>query len=134
MTENKTKKTKPTILVVEDETSLQDAIKLKIKSEGKYRLLQATSAEAALGLLAQEKLPDLIWLDLLLPGMGGFQFLTSLRSTPQWKSLPVMVVSVSGSPEKIQRAFELNVIDYIVKSQYRLEDIVRKMNDFIANK
>ena len=86
-----------------------------------------------LGVLVKET-PDLIWLDLLLPGMGGFQFLQNLRSTPQWKNIPVMVVSVSGTPEKIQRAFELNVIDYIVKSQYRLEDIVKKVDDFMTSR
>ncbi len=103
---------------------------MKLLASGKYRVLQAFSAEAALGVLASET-PDLVWLDLLLPGMGGFQFLQNLRSTPQWKNLPVMVVSVSGSPEKIQQAFELNVVDYVVKSQYRLEDILKKVDLFI---
>lgn len=120
------------ILVVEDEEPLQEAIRTKLNASGKYHVVGAASAEEALNVLTTGKiLPDLIWLDLLLPGMGGFQFLQNLRSTPQWKNLPVIVVSVSGSPEKIQRAFELNVIDYIVKSQYRLEDLVKKVEDFI---
>ncbi len=121
-----------TILVVEDEEALQEAIQTKFKSKPQFKILSAYSGEAGLGLLAQET-PDLIWLDLLLPGMGGFQFLQNLRSTPQWKNVPVMIVSVSGSPEKIQRAFELNVIDYVVKSQYRLEDIISKVEDFLAS-
>lgn len=121
-----------TILVVEDEEALQEAIQAKMKAQGKYRVLSAMSAEEALGILSKEK-PDLVWLDLLLPGMGGFQFLQNLRSTPQWKSLPVMVVSVSGTPEKIQKAFELNVIDYIVKSQYKLEDIIKRVDSVIES-
>lgn len=121
-----------TILIVEDEEALQEAIQTKLTAQGKYRVLSAMSAEEALGILAKDT-PDLVWLDLLLPGMGGFQFLSNLRSTPQWKNLPVMVVSVSGTPEKIQRAFELNVIDYIVKSQYRLEDIIKKVSDVMEN-
>ena len=120
------------ILVIEDEEALQEAIQAKFKNKNQYQLLTALSAEAGLGVLAKET-PDLIWLDLLLPGMGGFQFLQNLRSTPHWKNIPVMVVSVSGTPEKIQRAFELNVIDYVVKSQYRLEDIVKKVDDFMKN-
>ncbi len=126
MTEQKT------ILIVEDEEALQEAIQAKLKAQGQYRVLFAMSAEEALGILAKET-PDLVWLDLLLPGMGGFQFLQNLRSTPQWKNLPVMVVSVSGTPEKIQRAFELNVVDYIVKSQYKLEDIIKKVDAVLKN-
>ncbi|MFZ5364308.1 MAG: response regulator [Patescibacteria group bacterium] len=120
-----------TILVVEDEEALQEAIQTKLKKQGKYRVLSALSAEEALGVLVKDT-PDLVWLDLLLPGMGGFQFLSNLRSTPQWRNLPVVIVSVSGTPEKIQRAFELNVIDYIVKSQYKLEDIIRRVGDVIT--
>jgi CheY-like chemotaxis protein len=119
-----------TILVVEDEEALQEAIQTKLKGTGKYRVLFALSAEEALKIITKE-IPDLIWLDLLLPGMGGFQFLHQLRSAPQWKNIPVVVVSVSGTPEKIQRAFELNVVDYIIKSQYRLEDILKKLDDIL---
>lgn len=125
-------KKKRVILVVEDEAPLQEAIQAKLKVMGKYRVLSAFSAESALGILASET-PDIVWLDLLLPGMGGFQLLQNLRSTPQWKNLPVIIVSVSGSPEKIRQAFELNVVDYVVKSQYRLEDIIKKIDDFITS-
>lgn len=121
-----------TILVVEDEEPLQEAIQVKLKATGKYRILAAYSAEEAFDILAAEKtLPALVWLDLLLPGMGGFQFLQKLRSAPQWKNLPVMVVSVSNSLEKIHGAFDLNVIDYIVKSHQSLEDIVKKLDDYV---
>ena len=120
-----------TILVVEDEAALQDAIKVKLQKEG-FNYVSATSGEEALILLEKQK-PDVIWLDLLMPGMGGFAFLEKLRSTEVYKNLPVYVVSVSAGPEKIRRAFELNVVDYIVKSQYKLEDIVGKMKTFLNN-
>lgn len=117
-----------TILVVEDEAPLQDAIKLKLQKE-KLRYLPATTAEDALVILDKEK-PDLIWLDLLMPGMGGFAFLEKLRQNAAWRDLPVVIVSVSASPEKIRRAFELNVVDYLVKSHYKLEDIVKRIQSF----
>src|SRR3989338_1546783 len=110
-----------TILVIEDEVALQDAISIKLKNEG-LRCIQAFRAEEGLAFLDKE-MPDLIWLDLLMPGMGGFAFLEKLRQNPTWKNIPVMIVSVSASQEKIRRAFELNVIDYLVKSQYELGDI-----------
>ena len=121
-----------TILVIEDEDALQDAIKLKLERVGGFRYIPVNSGEAGLAFLEKEK-PDLIWLDLLMPGMGGFLFLEKLRQDPALKNIPVVIVSVSASPEKIRRAFELNVVDYIVKSQYKLDDIVERIRGFVNN-
>lgn len=118
-----------TVLVIEDEDALQDAIRLKLLAAG-YKIFIVTTAEEGLELLKTIR-PDLIWLDLLLPGMGGVQFLEQIRSDEKLKDLPVMIVSVSGSPEKVKRAFQLNIVDYIVKSQYRLEDIIKKIDNFL---
>lgn len=118
-----------TILVIEDEVLLRDAAKIKLEKEG-YRCLSALTAEEGLAVLEKET-PDLVWLDLLLPGIGGFQFLETLRRSPQWENLPVMVVSVSCGQEKIKRAFELKASDYVIKTQYRLEEIIKKV-DFIV--
>ncbi len=120
------------ILVVEDEAPLQDAIKIKLEKEN-LRCFSALTAEEGLVILEEQK-PDLIWLDLLLPGMGGFEFLEQLRKKPLWRDIPVVIVSVSASPEKIRRAFELNVVDYLVKSQYQLTDIVERMKSFLSKK
>src|SRR5438105_15814496 len=84
-----------TILVIEDEVALQDAISVKMKKEG-FRYLPAFKAEDGLVILEKEK-PDIIWLDLLMPGMGGFAFLQKIRQTPEFKDIPVVIVSVSAS-------------------------------------
>lgn len=118
------------VLVVEDEPPLQDAIQTKLKTLG-VKHMAAFNAEEALLMISKQR-PDIIWLDLLMPGMGGFAFLEKLRHDPDFKNIPVVVVSVSGSPEKIRRAFELNVVDFLVKSQYRLEDIIKRVTSFIA--
>lgn len=118
------------VLLIEDEPALQEAVKLKLERAG-LRCAAMTTAEEGLLFLSKEK-PDLIWLDLLLPGMGGFAFLQRLRENLEWKNIPVMIVSVSAGPEKIHRAFELNVVDYVVKSQYKLADIVGRVQKFLA--
>lgn len=118
------------VLVVEDEPPLQDAIQTKLNKLGVDHMA-AYSAEEALELIARRR-PDIIWLDLLMPGMGGFAFLQKLRQDSSLKNIRVVIVSVSASPEKIRQAFELNVVDYLVKSQYRLEDIINRVTSFIA--
>lgn len=123
MSENKT------ILVVEDEPPLREAIQFKLTKHG-FRCILAMNAEEALLMLEKEK-PDLVWLDLLMPGMGGFALLEQLRKNPKWKTLPVVIVSVSSSPEKIRHAFELNILEYLVKSEYKLEDLITRVSKLL---
>ena len=117
---------KKTILVVEDEAPLQEAISFQLEKSG-VRALIASNAEEALAILEGSEHPALIWLDLLMPGMGGFAFLEKLRASEKFRDVPVAIVSVSASQEKIRRAFELNVVDYLVKSQYKVSDLAQRV-------
>ena len=125
-------KSKKTILVVEDEVALQEAISIRLTAAG-YFVVSAMSAEWAIELLKTVK-PDLVWLDLLLPGMGGLIFLERIRKNELLKNIPVMIVSVSGGPEKMKEAFQLNVVYFVVKSNHRLEDIIKKVDVYTAMK
>jgi CheY-like chemotaxis protein len=120
----------PTVLVVEDETPLQHAIEIKLKNEG-YKVIITSNADEATKILISET-PDLIWLDLLLPGMDGLEFLEIIRKNDRWKNIPVIVVSVTAGQDKIKQAFDLNVVDFIIKSQYRLEDIITRVKEFLV--
>ena len=115
------------ILVIEDEKSLNEAIRMKLVALG-VKPIAVTTASEAFEILEKEK-PDLIWLDVLLPDMNGIDFLEKLRNDPQYKDIKVAIVSVSGGFEAKERAMRLGVADYIVKSQYPLEIIVKRMKD-----
>src|SRR3989344_5806293 len=78
-----------------------------------------------------KKLPDLVWLDLYLPGMDGFEFLEKIRGNPKTKDLKVVVVSVSGSGRKIELAEKYGVVDYFVKSNYRIDELVSLVTKII---
>ncbi len=116
---------KKTILVVEDNPSLNKLIVLELKEAG-CNVILAENAEKALEFLRMRK-PDLIWLDIYLPSMDGFQFLKYLREDPETKDMKVVVVSVSGSNSKMDLAKEFNILNYFVKSNYRLDELVKEV-------
>ncbi|MBI5306218.1 response regulator [Candidatus Wolfebacteria bacterium] len=118
---NKTKK----ILVVEDEKSLCDVIRFKLEHLG-IETIVAGSAEEAIEILKKDGV-DLVWLDLKLPKMNGIDFLEILKSNQEWKDKKVIVVSVSGSDEIKEKTKNLGVIDYIVKSELKLDDIIKRV-------
>jgi two-component system, OmpR family, alkaline phosphatase synthesis response regulator PhoP len=119
------------ILIVEDEQALQEALKLRLKKEGIETLIAGTG-EDALDILKKHK-PSLVSLDILLPKMNGLEVLKNIREDKDTKDLPVVIVSVSGGQEKIKRAFGLNVIDYLVKSEYTIDDIIKKLKNILSN-
>lgn len=118
-----TKKVKR-ILVVEDDRALHKAIIFKLERLG-YVPVSAYSAEQAAEILknSSEEI-DYIWLDILLPGMDGLEFLRVIRKDPTLKDKKVTVISVSGGLMTKDRAKELGANDYIVKSDHNLGDIV----------
>ena len=117
------------ILVVEDEQALQEALKLKLEKEG-IEVLTASTGEEALEVLKKRR-PTLVSLDILLPRMNGLEVLRNIRGNPKLRDLPVVIVSVSGGQEKIKQAFGMNIVDYLVKSEYRIEAIINKLKEIL---
>jgi CheY-like chemotaxis protein len=71
-------------------------------------------------------------LDILLPGMNGLEFLRRVREDKETKDLPVIVLSVSSGQEKVKQAFSMNVVDYLVKSEYTIENVVKKVKNVLT--
>jgi CheY-like chemotaxis protein len=120
-----------TVCVVEDEPALSEAVKIKLSKAG-FSVLTAGTGEEAMEVLKNHK-PDLVWLDILLPGMNGLEVLRKIKSTSELKDLKVVVVSVSAGPEKIQEAFSLGAIDYLVKSEYTIDQLINKVTEILNN-
>lgn len=119
-----------TILLLEDDSALNRAITLKLEQKG-HRVISTMRAEEALEVLNSEHpVIDIVWLDLLLPGMNGIEFLAEVRKNPQYKDLKVVICSVSGREESKAIARELGVSDYLVKSDYQLDTLVGKVLDY----
>lgn len=121
-----TKKHK-TILLVEDDRALNRAIVFKLEQDG-HKVITTYSAEDALDILEKETThPDIIWLDFLLSGMNGIEFLREIRRRPGLKDIKVVICSVSGGEDTEKTARDLGVIDYIIKSDFNLNKLMDKV-------
>lgn len=102
-----------TILIVEDEAAIRDMLKFTLSSSG-FSVEQAEDAEQGMR-LAQEKQPDLILLDWMLPGITGISMLKKIRNQAETKDIPVVMLTARGEEEAQVQGFEAGADDYVVK-------------------
>jgi len=119
------------LLVVEDEPMLLEAIGKKLEKE-KIQVLLADSAKKGFKFLTSEKkLPDAIWLDYYLKDLTGLDFVIELKKNKKWADIPIIVVSNSASTEKVNSMLALGVNKYLLKANFRLEDIIKEVSNLI---
>jgi len=106
-----------TILIVDDEPSARYGLRRAL--EARYRIVEADSAEAARGVLAAER-PDLVLLDVVLPGMDGLSFLKWMRD--EGHGVPVLMVSALDAAKTAVEALRLGAADYLVKG-FELDEL-----------
>ena len=116
------------ILFVEDEPSLQKAISEVLIQEG-YEV--ATAADGEEGLLKINEKPDLVLLDLILPKKDGFEVLKEMKANDSTKDVPVIVLTNLEGTGDVEKALELGATTYLVKANYELDDVVKKIRDII---
>ncbi len=112
-----------TILVIEDEAGVARMLAETLEIEGYIPLIASTGEEGVA--LAAREIPHLILLDLMLPGMDGFQVVESIRGSARTAHIPVMVVSARHDTDVILRAFGSKVDDYIKKPFHGGELVAR---------
>lgn len=111
----------PTVLVVEDETSFVEALKVGLKREG-FRVEVARDGEAALSMFDAVR-PDVILLDLMLPKMSGIDVCRELRKR---SLVPIIMVTAKGAEIDTVVGLEVGADDYVTKP-YRLRELVARM-------
>ncbi len=114
---------KKTILVVEDDTPLRNALCDKFGREG-FAVLEAKNGEEALGVALDEH-PDLIMLDIIMPVMDGMTMLKKLREDYWGNNVPVIILTNLSSDHEAVEAFKNLAYDFIVKSNYKINDLVK---------
>lgn len=117
--------TKKKILIVEDETALLYALQAKLSVEN-FDVTGTTSAEDAVNKLKKNKF-DLIVLDVLLPGMDGFEFLKKLKFDEETKNISVIILTNLSDKESQSKGASLGAKEYILKLHFPLDEIVSKI-------
>lgn len=115
------------ILVIEDERPLVQALEEKLVKSG-FDIVFASNGQEGLDKAYSEK-PDLILLDIVMPIMDGMTMLKKLHSDDWGKTIPVIVLTNLSDNEKITQAMELGSYDYLVKSDWSLEDVVERIRE-----
>lgn len=101
------------ILVVEDEKQIADMISFKLSNAG-HKVVRAPDGEQAM-IVATRELPNLILLDVMMPGLGGVEVLRRLKNDPVLRAVPVIMVSAKGHERDVLSGLRGGAIDYIVK-------------------
>ncbi len=112
----------PYILIVEDDRFLARAYESKLTNAG-FRLGIAYDGEEAMAMLERGK-PDLMILDIIMPKKNGFEVLQDMQAHPEWKTIPVILLTNLGQEEDRKKGQELGAVDYIIKADFSLQEIV----------
>lgn len=120
---------KKKILIIEDDSFFRELITKKLFSGG-FSISEAPDGK--LGLEKIEKLkPDLILLDLLLPNIDGFEVLERLKGNPETEKIPIIILSNLSQKEDIQKGMEMGAEDFLIKSNFALDEIIDKVQRFL---
>lgn len=113
------------IMIIEDDDFLRSLVVTKLQKES---FAVATNADGANAVeqIKKEK-PDMLLLDLMLPAVSGFDILTALRADAETKLQRVIIFSNLGDDEDIKKGTALGVTDYLVKSNFTLDELVEKI-------
>lgn len=126
------KKSPKKILIIEDESMLQDALRDKLSDEG-YEVFGSEDANTAFRSI-QEDRPDIILTDLVLPGIDGFEILRKLKENNDLKDIPVVVLSNLGEKKDVDLALSLGAVDFLIKSEHSLKEVTEHVRKILSHK
>jgi len=118
-----------TILIIEDDKFLRELIAQKLLKEN-YEISEAVDGEEGIKKIREEK-PDLILLDLILPGIDGFEVLSRMKSGEEISSIPVIILSNLGQKEDVERGLNLGAKDYLIKAHFTPGEIIEKIKKIL---
>jgi DNA-binding response OmpR family regulator len=125
-----TSKHQKKVLIVEDDKSLADVLEIALK-EAEFNVIRADNGQAGLELL-KSQIPDLVILDLMMPVMDGKTMLAKLREIPDFKYLPVIVLTNAGDTENMKETITYNNAEaFLVKANVTTQEIIERVKESI---
>lgn len=120
------------IMWVEDDSFLSDIIARKLSAE-KCTLVRAKDGESALALVETEN-PDIILLDILLPGMNGFELLEKIKAIPAVKDIPIIMLSNLGQESDVEKGKSLGANRFLIKATLTLDEIITQIAELLSER
>jgi len=114
-----------TILIIEDDKFLRELIVRKLTEEG-FGVSEAVDGEEGIKKIKEEK-PDLVLLDLILPGIDGFEVLSRMKEESALSSIPVIILSNLGQKEDVEKGLKMGAVDYLIKAHFTPGEIIDKI-------
>jgi two-component system phosphate regulon response regulator PhoB len=119
------------ILIIDDEADVVDLVSLNLRKAGRFAI--STAMDGALGLRkAREETPRLIILDLMLPGISGFEICRMLKADGATQAIPILMLSARAGADDRVRGFELGADDYVTKP-FSPRELVLRINALIQS-
>lgn len=119
------------ILIVEDDVALRNVLRDKLINED-FSVLVAIDGADGLKVALKNK-PDLILLDIIMPGMDGVEMLRLLREDEWGEKVPVLLLTNDSNPEHMLETLKYNAVDYLTKSDWDLEGVIKKIQTVLKS-
>lgn len=118
------------VLLVEDDAMLVDMYVMKFESEG-FEVWHGGNGIEGLALLAEKGVPDILLLDVMMPQMDGFTMLGKVKENPQWKNIPVILLTNLGQETDVKKGMAMGANDYLVKANFTPAQVVEKVKTLL---
>ena len=120
---------KPTVLVIEDNEEIAYLLKFMLSREG-FTVVLAPDGMKASKLIDEIVPPEVVVSDIMLPYMDGYQLIAQMRGKPEWRDVPIIMLTSKSQERDITRALEAGANDYIVKP-FRPKELIARLRRFL---
>lgn len=118
------------ILIIDDDEFLLDMYSVKFKENG-FDVDVASSAGEALEKIKGGLLPEVMLLDIVMPGMDGFEFLSAIKKANLFQNGKIIILTNLGQQKDIDKGIAMGVPDYIIKAYFTPSEVVKKINSLL---